>query len=75
MVSEDGSGKGAAMVAAVAQRLGLMSHLLEDSEGEDDDQDEDDDEDSWWDRLVGLGRGREGGAGWGSVDLFIWNLF
>uniref|UniRef100_A0A3Q3WZT9 Phosphotransferase n=1 Tax=Mola mola TaxID=94237 RepID=A0A3Q3WZT9_MOLML len=32
LVSEDGSGKGAAMVTAVAQRLALQSRLLEDSD-------------------------------------------
>lgn len=41
LVSEDGSGKGAAMVTAVAQRLALQSRLLEDSEGEDEDEEED----------------------------------
>ncbi|KAJ8348435.1 hypothetical protein SKAU_G00270240 [Synaphobranchus kaupii] len=46
LVSEDGSGKGAAMVTAVAQRLAAQSRLLEDSEGEDDeDEDEDEEED------------------------------
>ncbi|KAK2828043.1 hypothetical protein Q5P01_019077 [Channa striata] len=35
LVSEDGSGKGAAMVTAVAQRLALQSRLLEDDEEED----------------------------------------
>ncbi|XP_057676780.1 hexokinase-1-like isoform X2 [Corythoichthys intestinalis] len=40
LLSEDGSGKGAAMVTAVAQRLARQSRLLEDSSGEDsDDQD------------------------------------
>lgn len=43
LVSEDGSGKGAAMVTAVAQRLALQSRLLEDSDGEDEDEDEDED--------------------------------
>uniref|UniRef100_A0A665TBZ7 Phosphotransferase n=1 Tax=Echeneis naucrates TaxID=173247 RepID=A0A665TBZ7_ECHNA len=44
LVSEDGSGKGAAMVTAVAQRLALQSRLLEDSDGEDEEvEDEDDD--------------------------------
>uniref|UniRef100_UPI0037E90517 hexokinase-2-like n=1 Tax=Semicossyphus pulcher TaxID=241346 RepID=UPI0037E90517 len=42
LVSEDGSGKGAAMVTAVAQRLALQSRLLEDSDGEGDDEEEDD---------------------------------
>ncbi|KAM7397666.1 hypothetical protein PAMA_005804 [Pampus argenteus] len=46
LVSEDGSGKGAAMVTAVAQRLALQSRLLDDSDGEgDDDGDEEEDED------------------------------
>ncbi|XP_044226402.1 hexokinase-2-like isoform X2 [Thunnus albacares] len=45
LVSEDGSGKGAAMVTAVAQRLALQSRLLEDSDGEDEEEEEDDDED------------------------------
>ncbi|KAG7516707.1 hexokinase-2-like [Solea senegalensis] len=40
LVSEDGSGKGAAMVTAVAQRLALQSRLLDESEGEDDDEEE-----------------------------------
>ncbi|KAI1903570.1 hypothetical protein AGOR_G00028540 [Albula goreensis] len=40
LVSEDGSGKGAAMVTAVAQRLAMQSRLLEDSEGEDEDEEE-----------------------------------
>ncbi|XP_019965018.1 hexokinase-4-like [Paralichthys olivaceus] len=44
LVSEDGSGKGAAMVTAVAQRLALQSRLLEDSDGEVDEE-EDDEED------------------------------
>lgn len=43
MVSEDGSGKGAAMVTAVAQRLARQSRLLEDSEGEDEEEEEEDD--------------------------------
>uniref|UniRef100_A0A673BQE2 Phosphotransferase n=2 Tax=Sphaeramia orbicularis TaxID=375764 RepID=A0A673BQE2_9TELE len=43
IVSEDGSGKGAAMVTAVAQRLALQSRLLEDSDGEDDDDEEEED--------------------------------
>ncbi|XP_054902616.1 hexokinase-2-like [Poeciliopsis prolifica] len=38
LVSEDGSGKGAAMVTAVAQRLGLQSRLLEESDGEEDEE-------------------------------------
>lgn len=42
MVSEDGSGKGAAMVTAVAQRLARQSRLLEDSEGEDEEEEEED---------------------------------
>lgn len=40
LVSEDGSGKGAAMVTAVAQRLACQSRLLEESEGEDEEEDE-----------------------------------
>ncbi|KAG7232247.1 hypothetical protein INR49_009529 [Caranx melampygus] len=40
LVSEDGSGKGAAMVTAVAQRLALQSRLLEDSDGEDEEDEE-----------------------------------
>lgn len=40
VVSEDGSGKGAAMVTAVANRLALQSRLLEDSDGEGDDEEE-----------------------------------
>lgn len=40
LVSEDGSGKGAAMVTAVAQRLAHQSRLLEDSEGEDEEEEE-----------------------------------
>lgn len=35
LVSEDGSGMGAAMVTAVAQRLARQSRLLDDSEGEE----------------------------------------
>lgn len=46
MVSEDGSGKGAAMVTAVAQRLARQSRLLEDSEGEDEEEEEED-ENNW----------------------------
>uniref|UniRef100_A0A8C4F3P3 Phosphotransferase n=1 Tax=Dicentrarchus labrax TaxID=13489 RepID=A0A8C4F3P3_DICLA len=42
LVSEDGSGKGAAMVTAVAQRLALQSRLLEDSDGESDEEEEED---------------------------------
>lgn len=42
LVSEDGSGKGAAMVTAVAQRIALQSRLLEDSDGEDEDEEEED---------------------------------
>ncbi|XP_041658174.1 hexokinase-2-like [Cheilinus undulatus] len=42
LVSEDGSGKGAAMVTAVAQRLAQQSRLLEDSDGEGDDEEEED---------------------------------
>ncbi|XP_044077117.1 hexokinase-2-like isoform X2 [Siniperca chuatsi] len=42
LVSEDGSGKGAAMVTAVAQRLALQSRLLEDSDGEGDEEEEED---------------------------------
>uniref|UniRef100_A0A3B4WFB0 Phosphotransferase n=1 Tax=Seriola lalandi dorsalis TaxID=1841481 RepID=A0A3B4WFB0_SERLL len=44
LVSEDGSGKGAAMVTAVAQRLALQSRLLEDSDGEDEEVEEDEEE-------------------------------
>ncbi|KAM6984070.1 hexokinase-4-like [Tautogolabrus adspersus] len=44
LVSEDGSGKGAAMVTAVAQRLALQSRLLEDSDGEGDNEDDEDEE-------------------------------
>lgn len=44
LVSEDGSGKGAAMVTAVAQRLALQSRLLEDSDGEDEDEEEEEEE-------------------------------
>ncbi|XP_061104626.1 hexokinase-2-like isoform X1 [Conger conger] len=44
LVSEDGSGKGAAMVTAVAQRLAMQSRLLEDSEGEDDEEEEGEEE-------------------------------
>lgn len=40
LVSEDGSGKGAAMVTAMAQRLAHQSRLLEDSEGEDEEEEE-----------------------------------
>ncbi|KAM6911015.1 hexokinase-4-like [Lycodopsis pacificus] len=40
LVSEDGSGKGAAMVTAVAQRLAHQSRLLEESDGEEDDEEE-----------------------------------
>ncbi|XP_068186605.1 hexokinase-2-like isoform X2 [Antennarius striatus] len=36
LVSEDGSGTGAAMVAAVAQRLALQSRLIEDSDEEEE---------------------------------------
>ncbi|CAJ1063287.1 hexokinase-2-like isoform X3 [Xyrichtys novacula] len=45
LVSEDGSGKGAAMVTAVAQRLALQSRLLEDSEGEDEEEEVEEEED------------------------------
>lgn len=44
LVSEDGSGKGAAMVTAVAQRLARQSRLLEDSEGEEDEDEEEEEE-------------------------------
>lgn len=44
LVSEDGSGKGAAMVTAVAQRLASQSRLLEDSDGEDDEDEEEEEE-------------------------------
>lgn len=46
-VSEDGSGKGAAMVTAVAQRLALQSRLLEDSDGEGEDEEEEEEENKW----------------------------
>ncbi|XP_062289284.1 hexokinase-4-like [Scomber scombrus] len=46
LVSEDGSGKGAAMVTAVAQRIALQSRLLEDSDGEDEEEEEEDEEDN-----------------------------
>ncbi|XP_061904833.1 hexokinase-2-like [Entelurus aequoreus] len=42
LLSEDGSGKGAAMVTAVAQRLARQSRLLEDSDGEDSDEEDED---------------------------------
>ncbi|KAM6907194.1 hexokinase-4-like [Xenentodon cancila] len=42
LVSEDGSGEGAAMVTAVAQRLALQSRLLEDSDGEEEEEEEED---------------------------------
>ncbi|XP_029029551.1 hexokinase-4-like isoform X3 [Betta splendens] len=38
LVSEDGSGKGAAMVTAVSQRLALQSRLLEDSDSDEEQQ-------------------------------------
>ncbi|KAK5858913.1 hypothetical protein PBY51_003022 [Eleginops maclovinus] len=41
LISEDGSGKGSAMVTAVAQRLALQSRLLEDSDGDDEEEEED----------------------------------
>lgn len=44
LVSEDGSGKGAAMVTAVAERLALQSRLLEESDGEGDDEEQEEDE-------------------------------
>ncbi|KAJ8385409.1 hypothetical protein AAFF_G00189350 [Aldrovandia affinis] len=44
LLSEDGSGKGAAMVTAVAQRLAMQSRLLEESEGEDEDEEDEDNE-------------------------------
>nr|XP_046267760.1 hexokinase-2-like [Scatophagus argus]XP_046267761.1 hexokinase-2-like [Scatophagus argus] len=44
LVSEDGSGKGAAMVTAVAQRLALQSRLLEDSEGDEEEEEEEEEE-------------------------------
>lgn len=40
LVSEDGSGRGAAMVTAVAQRLARQSWLLEDIDGEGEDEEE-----------------------------------
>ena len=45
LVSEEGSGKGAAMVTAVAQRITLQSRLLEDSDGEDEEDEEDEEDD------------------------------
>ncbi|XP_054481413.1 hexokinase-4-like [Anoplopoma fimbria] len=42
LVSEDGSGKGAAMVTAVAQRLAEESRLLEESDGEVDEEEDED---------------------------------
>ncbi|KAM8899378.1 hexokinase-4-like isoform 2-T3 [Spinachia spinachia] len=44
LLSEDGSGKGAAMVTAVAQRLARQSRLLEESDGEVDDEEEEEEE-------------------------------
>ncbi|XP_039888528.1 hexokinase-2-like [Simochromis diagramma] len=44
LVSEDGSGKGAAMVTAVAQRLAHQSRLLEESDGEDNEEEEEEEE-------------------------------
>ncbi|XP_056140846.1 hexokinase-2-like isoform X2 [Lampris incognitus] len=44
LLSEDGSGKGSAMVTAVAQRLALQSRLLEDSDGEDGEEEEEEEE-------------------------------
>ncbi|XP_077597356.1 hexokinase-2-like [Stigmatopora nigra] len=41
LLSEDGSGKGAAMVTAVAQRLARESRLLDDSEDGEDSDDQD----------------------------------
>ncbi|CDQ64541.1 unnamed protein product [Oncorhynchus mykiss] len=38
LVSDDGSGKGAAMVTAVAQRLAMQSRILEDIDGEEDEE-------------------------------------
>uniref|UniRef100_A0A8C8JI53 Phosphotransferase n=1 Tax=Oncorhynchus tshawytscha TaxID=74940 RepID=A0A8C8JI53_ONCTS len=40
LVSDDGSGKGAAMVTAVAQRLAMQSRILEDIDGEEEEEDE-----------------------------------
>ena len=44
MVTDDGSGKGAAMVTAVAQRLAIHSKLLEDSDGDGEEEEEEEDE-------------------------------
>uniref|UniRef100_A0A3Q2WZR0 Phosphotransferase n=1 Tax=Haplochromis burtoni TaxID=8153 RepID=A0A3Q2WZR0_HAPBU len=44
LVSEDGSGTGAAMVTAVAQRLAHQSRLLEESDGEDNEEEEEEEE-------------------------------
>ncbi|KAG7252029.1 hypothetical protein CRUP_016541, partial [Coryphaenoides rupestris] len=46
-VSEDGSGKGAAMVTAVAQRLARQSRLLEESDGEESEEEELEEEDEY----------------------------
>ncbi|XP_038844377.1 hexokinase-2-like [Salvelinus namaycush] len=40
LVSDDGSGKGAAMVTAVAQRLAMQSRILEDIDGEEEEEDQ-----------------------------------
>ncbi|XP_034033653.1 hexokinase-4-like [Thalassophryne amazonica] len=40
LVSEDGSGKGAAMVTAVTQRISMQSHLLDDSDSDDEEDEE-----------------------------------
>ncbi|KAG5284353.1 hypothetical protein AALO_G00025780 [Alosa alosa] len=44
LVTDDGSGKGAAMVTAVAQRLAIHSKLLEDSDGDEEEDEEDEEE-------------------------------
>ncbi|XP_064205735.1 hexokinase-2-like isoform X3 [Anguilla rostrata] len=44
LVSEDGSGKGSAMVTAVAQRLAAQSHLLEESDGDEDSEEDEEEE-------------------------------
>ncbi|XP_030216713.1 hexokinase-2 [Gadus morhua] len=47
LVSEDGSGKGAAMVTAVAQRLARQSRLLEESDGEESEEEEVEEDDEY----------------------------
>ncbi|KAL2094220.1 hypothetical protein ACEWY4_008939 [Coilia grayii] len=44
IVTDDGSGKGAAMVTAVAQRLAIPSTLLEDSDGDNNEDEEEEEE-------------------------------